>query len=130
MRTFLKGYAILFGAVCALIAIGHIVMGPSIIPGSIPVNASMDSEDRFYATLFLGYGIAMIWSGLDLERRGQLFGWLLLVFFVAGISRLISWALVGPPIGFFIVLTAIELLSPPVLWLLYRQAFSQATGRS
>lgn len=72
-RRILRWFLTLFGMVCAGIALAHIFVGPSAIPGSIPVNATMDSEDRFYATLFLGFGIAH--SGLlAISRHGL--GWL------------------------------------------------------
>jgi hypothetical protein len=47
--------------------LGPIVFRPAIIPGAIPVNATMDSEDRFYATLFLGFGAAVMWCSRDLQ---------------------------------------------------------------
>ena len=51
----------LFGATVILIASAHVVWGPAAIPGSIPVNATMDSEDRFDATMFAAYGVALLW---------------------------------------------------------------------
>jgi hypothetical protein len=59
-RTF-QVFPILFGIVAIATGLWHIVLGPSAIPGSIPVNATMDSEDRFYATLFATYGLALMW---------------------------------------------------------------------
>src|SRR6266545_639084 len=59
----------LFGGTAILIASLHVVLGPSAIPGSIPVNATMDSEDRFYATLFAAYGVALLWCIGGIERR-------------------------------------------------------------
>lgn len=78
--------AILFiGGVSAIgIALLHIALGPASIPGSVPVNATMDSEDRFYATLFLGFGIALIWTTRDLERRANLARALAAIFFAGG----------------------------------------------
>lgn len=53
MRRALQVFLALFGSVAIAIALLHIVFGPSAIPGSVPVNATMDSEDRFYATFFV-----------------------------------------------------------------------------
>jgi len=105
-----------FGFVCCLIGLGHIVFGPAIIPGSIPVNATMDSEDRFYATLFLGFGGALMWCSRDLQNRETLFGGLLVTFFLAGISRIVSAIAVGWPNHLFIFLGALELGLPPLFW--------------
>lgn len=108
--------AALFGAVCMIISLAHIAIGPRAIPGAIPVNPTMDSEDRFYATLFLGFGAAIVWCSRDLTARRQPFGLLLLVFFLGGIARLISAAMVGLPNQLFISLGLLELLLPPLFW--------------
>lgn len=114
-------FTALFGAVCMLIALAHIVLGPSAIPGAIPVNATMDSEDRFYATLFLGFGAALIWASRDLRKRRQLFDALLAVFFLGGLARLISITMVGPPIPLFLFLGSLELVMPPLMWWWHRK---------
>jgi hypothetical protein len=77
MRRALEILILIFGVVCILIACLHIAIGPSSIPGSVPVNATMDSEDRFYAALFLGFGAALIWCSRDLAAREGVFGALL-----------------------------------------------------
>lgn len=126
MPAALRGYVALFGAVCIGIALLHIVIGPASIPGSIPVNATMDSEDRFYATLFLGFGAAHIWCARDLAARGRVMLAMQAVFFLGGVARLISWAAVGPPIPMFISLGAIELIQPPLIWLAWRRSYRAA----
>ena len=116
-RSALAAVLALFGAVCAIIALAHIAIGPGAIPGSVPVNATMDSEDRFYATLFLGFGLAHIWAARDLKRCARLIMALQATFFAGGIARLVSWAAVGPPADLFIGLGALELVIPPLVWL-------------
>jgi len=123
MARALQGLVALFGLVCVGIALAHILIGPSAIPGSIPVNATMDSEDRFYATLFLGFGAAHLWCARDLADRGQILLALQAVFFLGGVARLLSWAQVGPPIPLFVFLGVLELLIPPLLWLWLRRVY-------
>lgn len=123
MRSLLAGFVALFGAVCCAIALAHIALGPAAIPGSVPVNATMDSEDRFYATLFLGFGAALIWTSCDLARRAGVLDALLLVFFAGGVARIVSWLAVGPPSPLFVFLGSLELLLPPLLWAWRRAAF-------
>lgn len=117
----LRWFLILFGAVCTGIALVHIAFGPASIPGSVPVNAVMDSEDRFYATLFLGFGLAHIWAAQDLiQRRGVVLA-MQAVFFAGGIARIISLLAVGSPGPLFLFLGALELIIPPVVWLALRR---------
>lgn len=117
MKTLLQCFITLFSLVCMGIALVHIGFGPASIPGSVPVNATMDSEDRFYATLFLGFGAANIWCARDLATRGSVLYALMLVFFVGGIARLISAAMVGLPSPLFVFLGSLELVIPPmVIW--------------
>lgn len=110
----------LFGAVCIAIALVHIAFGPASIPGSVPVNATMDSEDRFYATLFLGFGAALIWASRDLAARRGAFFALLAIFFLGGIARIISALAVGLPHPLFQWLAGVELTLPPLLWAWHR----------
>jgi len=123
MQTTLKYLTTILGITCIGIALTHIAIGPSAIPGSVPVNATMDSEDRFYATLFLGFGAALVWCSQNLRERGGVFKALLLVFFLGGIARVISAMQVGMPNELFQMLWALELILPPVLWFWWRRVY-------
>lgn len=119
MRKALIILSAIFGGLYVLIGLSHLALGPSVIPGSVPVNANMDSEDRFYASIFIGYGLAMIWASRDLEARRDFYLALMGISFLGGIARIISMLAVGMPDTFFVVLTANGLLMPIicVLWL-------------
>lgn len=116
MRKALAGFSMFFGGVCMAIALAHIALGPKVIPGGVPVNATMDNEDRFYATLFLGFGAAMVWASRNLSERRGIYLALMAVFFLGGVSRIISVLAVGWPAPLFIYLGAIELILPLVCW--------------
>jgi len=94
------------------ISLLHIVLGPASSPGSIPVNATMDSEDRFYATLFLAYGASLLWCIRDVEHKAKVVYFLMLTFFVGGLARIVSMFTVGLPNTFFIAMTSLELVLP------------------
>ena len=112
MKKSLQVFLGLCGMTAIFIASLHIVLGPQAIPGSIPVNATMDSEDRFYATLFAAYGAALLWCIKDVERKSTAVYCLALTFFVGGLARLVSMTAVGLPNTFFTAMTALELLIP------------------
>ena len=114
VRRALQAFFVLFGAIDIAIAMLHITLGSSAIPGSMPVNATMDSEDRFYATMFAAYGVALIWCVKDIERKSAIVYFLLATFFAGGLARLLSIASVGPPNGFFVTMTVLELFIPVV----------------
>ena len=121
MRRALQVFLGLFGATIIVICLLHLVLGSASIPGSIPVNATMDSEDRFYATLFGAYGLAILWCIEDIEQKGGLLRLLLLTFFAGGIARLISVAVMGLPHPLFVFLGALELAIPPLVALAHRR---------
>jgi hypothetical protein len=116
MRIALRVLLYLFGAVCSMIALTHIAFGPGSIPGGVVTNATMDSEDRFYATLFLGFGLAIIWCARDLASREKPLSALLSVFFAGGIARIVSLIAAGSPGPLFLFLGALELILPPLFW--------------
>lgn len=112
MRKSLQVFLGLFGVSAIAIGTLHVVLGPAAIPGSIPVNPTMDSEDRFYATLFAAYGVALLWCIRDIERKSMVVYFLAATFFVGGLARLISVATVGLPNAFFVAMTVLEMLIP------------------
>ena len=126
MRRTLQILLGLFGATAIFIALLHIALGPASIPGSVPVNATMDSEDRFYAVLFMAFGIALIWCVKDVERKARVVYLLMATFLAGGVARLISIAVVGLPNDFFVAMTALELVLPCIYaWLQYRVSAAQ-----
>jgi len=102
MRKAFQVFLVLFGLTAIFIACLHLVLGPSAIPGAVPVNPTMDSEDRFYATLFGAYGFALLWCVKDIERKSTVVCFPALTFLAGGVARLISIAAVGLPNTFFI----------------------------
>jgi hypothetical protein len=121
----LQGLVTLFGIVCILIALAHIVVGPASIPGGGEVNTTTDSEERFYAAMFLGFGVALIWCSRDLRGRARAFDALILFFFIGGVARVISVFQFGYPHPFFTFLGGLELVLPPLLWWWRKRAFPQ-----
>ena len=106
------------GAACAAIGLMHMLFGPAIVPGATAVNATLDSEDRFFGALFLAYGCACLWCGAAVLERLTAANVLAATFFLGGLVRLGSIAAVGWPHPFFVAMAALELAIPPVIvWL-------------
>ena len=80
----------------------------------------MDSELRFYAALFVGFGLLCVRVARNLAQHGGDIPWLMLAFFSGGVGRALSWISVGAPHPFFLLLMATELVLPPVIVLLWR----------
>ena len=130
VRKALQIILALFGGTVVLISLLHIVVGPSSIPGAVPVNATMDSEDRFYATIFGAYGAALLWCVRGTERKAAHVKLLALVFFVGGVARLVSMVAVGVPHPFFVAMTGVELGMPLLLgWMAGRVAAPEGASR-
>jgi hypothetical protein len=130
MRKFQQIFLALFGVTVIFISLLHVALGPAAIPGSVAVNATMDSEDRFYATLFLAYGAVMLSCVRHVEHKGKVVYFLALTFFTGGLARLVSMGAVGPPNGFFGAMTALELLLPIAMALVQRQVSSTMDQRN
>lgn len=127
MRKTLQVLLALFGATAIFISLLHIVLGPASIPGSVPVNSTMDSEDRFYATLFLAFGVVLLWCVKDVENKAKVVYFLMLTFFAGGLARIVSMIAVGLPNNFFIAMTVLELVLPAVYaFLMFRVVAQQA----
>lgn len=121
---------LVFGLVCCGVALVHIAFGPASIPGSIPVNATLDSEDRFYSSMFFGFGVALIWCSRDLAERRGIFHFLLAIFFLGGVARIFSFLQMGLPHPLFQFLWAVELILPLVFYFWLRFLTSQASDVS
>ena len=118
MRGLVRGWLTIFGLVCLAIALTHLFIGSASIIGGGRVNATIDSDMRFYAVLFAAFGGGFIWAAKDLDRRAPIVNLLGLVFFLGGLARLLAWAQTGIPNWFYLMMIPIELVIPVINWLL------------
>ena len=112
----LRALMVLGGIAAVLIGLTHVILGTRWIPGAVPVNATLDSEHRFFASGFMMFGLALLWCTRDLHARKPTLHFLLLTFFVGGLARLVSLFATGWPHPMFIPLALVELLLPPLAW--------------
>ena len=114
----LKVFAPVFLVVAAL----HLVLGinADAILGA-KVNAatvtepSLSSQNRFYGVAFALYGAVLWLCAEDLRAYKAFFRAAMVVFFLAGLARLVPWVLYGAPAPLVVALTASELIIPPLL---------------
>ena len=97
-----------FGAAGLNVFIG----GAAAIPGATgPVEATADSELRFFAAFWIGYGLMSLWVGLRLQERRHFVIPIALCFLLGGIGRLISSLSIGLPSGILIGAMVLEFIS-------------------
>jgi Domain of unknown function (DUF4345) len=78
---------------------------------------SLNSQNRFYGTSYMLYGILLWVCTRDMDRYALIFRILLLMTFAAGFTRIVSLLLHGWPSPMIIALAVSELVLPPfVLW--------------
>ena len=115
MRRAFQAFLVLFGIIVIGISLAHFAIGPDAIIGGTDVNPTSDGEDRFYAGLFLCYGVALLWCARDVQDKRVYVNLLAAVLFVGGIGRLLAVALVGTPHPFYLAMLVVELVLPVLM---------------
>jgi hypothetical protein len=116
MATSLKRLGLLMGVACVAIGVLHFALGVDSVPGEGGAGATVDSRERFYGAIFLGYGLAWLWVVRQSPVPASIVRVLAGVFLAGGVGRLVSLAVSGPPQWFQSVLAVVELVLPPLLW--------------
>ncbi|MEU8685179.1 DUF4345 domain-containing protein [Streptomyces sp. NPDC048611] len=118
MAGLLKWLALAMGTACAGIGVLHFALGIDSVPGEAAAGATVDSRERFYGAVFLGYGLAWIWAARQTPIPARVVRWLAGIFLLGGLGRLLSMAVHGSPQWFQTALTVVELALPPLyFWL-------------
>ena len=124
LRVFLKSVApllVLVGALHLVLGLGADAMLGSEVPPQAMSDPGLDSQNRFYGVAFMLYGVLLFLCATDLPRYATVLRCVLWVFFAAGLARLVSIAVRGVPPSPILVLLAVEVVAPPLLfWWLSR----------
>ncbi len=120
MARGLRWLALTMGVVCAAIGVFHLVLGVASVPGEAAAGATVDGRERDYGAIFFGYGLAWVWAARQVPIPAAAVRWLAGIVLLGGVGRLVSWALVGTPQVFQVVLTVVELVLPPIFFQLAR----------
>ncbi|WP_431969262.1 DUF4345 domain-containing protein [Nocardia sp. bgisy134] len=118
MAKLLKVLALVMGVACVAIGVFHIALGIDSVPGMGSSGVTADSQSRFFGAVFVGYGVAWIWTARRTPIPAVAVRWLAGIFLLGAFGRVLSLAVYGWPHWFQIVLTVIEFVLPPVyFWL-------------
>lgn len=130
-----RAWLVVFGVACAGIGLVHLLFGQSSYIGGGAVNATMDSDLRFFNVLFTAFGIAFVWAARDIRRHAILINLLGLLFLLGGFARLLAWADGGRPTWFYVAMIPVEIVVPIVHYVVVRlvtrdDESSMSTGRA
>ena len=115
-HTLLSRLSAVNGIACVLIGLYHLIGGASrTTPGAGEVSASIDSQERFYATVFAGYGLAWLRAAQVKPVPATDVVALSSVMAVGGVARLLSWREYGRPHLLYAVLTVVEFVLPAAM---------------
>ncbi len=85
----------------------------------------VDGEIRTLAPFLISYGILVFLAAKHLRTHLYYVPYLLAVFFAAGIGRVISYIIQGPPHPLFYILMAVELGGPILLFVIFKITLSE-----
>ena len=91
------------------------MLGAVLSPETIS-EPTLDSQNRFYGVAFALYAVVLYICATDLPRFRPILVAALVVFFLAGCARLVSWGIRGTPASLVIGLLAAEIVLPPLLY--------------
>jgi hypothetical protein len=116
MRRTTQILVALVGVAVVGIALVHLAVGGAAVIGGSPLNATAEGEHRFFAALFLCYGLAFLWCVPDIETKRRPLNLLAAAFLFGGLARLLSIAISGPPNAFYSAMLVVELAMPFALF--------------
>jgi hypothetical protein len=97
----------------------------SLMPLDAVNDVVLDSEIRFLAAIWLGFGIILYWVIPAIDRQTTLFRLLMGGVFLGGIGRMSSAILVGIPPVQFLAVIVLELVGVPIL-ILWQSTLSKS----
>jgi hypothetical protein len=112
----------IFGVVFVLAGLAHVVFGvgaEALLGANLPLEAlkdpSLNSQNRFYGAEFMLYGVVIWMFTSDRRKYADVFRAVMILFFVGGLTRILSYWIHGAPSLAIQFLAMTELVIPPVL---------------
>jgi Domain of unknown function (DUF4345) len=108
---------VLVGVLHLLLGLGADALLGAKVPPEALTDPGLDSQNRFYGTAFMLYGVLLWLCSTDLAKYATVLRCVLWVFFASGLARLVSIFVYGVPPPPMVVLLLSELIGPPlILW--------------
>lgn len=99
----LAAFALLWGVALIGIGLAHLALGNASFLDGGTVTPSIDSEERFFAALTMGYGGAYVWAAFQRTVPRHLLIALAATTALGATGRAFSWIDRGAPHWFFMV---------------------------
>ncbi|MGO4613359.1 DUF4345 domain-containing protein [Nocardia sp. 2YAB30] len=128
MSAALKWLSMVMGFACVGIGFLHIALGIDAVPDMGSSGVTADSQSRFFGAIFVGYGLAWIWAARQSPIPAAAVRWLAGIFLLGAVARFVSMAVYGWPHWFQLVLTALEVVLPPIYFWLAADADEKRVG--
>ena len=113
-RRLLQATVAVLSLVPILAGAAGIVLGPGFVDGPAE-ERDLDSQFRYLSGIFLGIGLAFLWTVPAIERRTTAFRLLTGCVVLGGLARLLSLVLIGTPSIPHLGGLALELVVVPLL---------------
>jgi hypothetical protein len=113
----------LIAAICLMPALIHGFWGAAadsivgVRVSSSAIDASYDSQNRFYGVAFGLYAVLLWVAAADIRKYAGILRIIFTMMFLAGCSRFLSLKAFGWPSDEVLFLWSTEILLPPILWL-------------
>jgi hypothetical protein len=120
----LQALLVLLGVVAIVAGLFTVVTGSAGMPGTNESTANVESELRFYAVFWVGFGVLALRAARAPDRETSLIRGLALFLFLGGAARLVAWLATEQPDAQFLILMALELGLPVFM------VWAQARARS
>jgi hypothetical protein len=101
-RRALTAFAMIWGLALVGIGAAHLAFGNASFIDGGHVSPSLDSEERFFAALTIGYGAAYIWAARQTVVPRNVLRALAAVTALGALGRVVSLIDRGPPHWFFL----------------------------
>jgi uncharacterized protein DUF4345 len=126
LRTALQILLVALGLVAFVAGLVTVFGGTDAMPGDSRATPNVESELRFYATFWTGFGVLALYTARRPERETNLLRGLSAFLFLAGLARVFAWLDSDRPDTPFLVLMGLELTLP--LFIVWVQARVSASS--